>query len=297
MEELGRYNLFTSHFIIGAAISDNVQLDCITAIKKWLIFKNSANGMEKHRVNKTQYVDFLHEIDIKEFEICLNDFVKVYKKAFPHGKKRDFIKHIFEYSLYDLQNFINREYKFLGSPSNKSNYDYYYFYEVSSNEYLDFAISSKKTIEHYKQYYKKVIQLINDVPFNQIHLEIERKEDLDEIKKTTEIDSSNVDTQLNYEAQEWAAIFCYAYPFIINTKDGFKSKNLQNFMEKHKVDKSFAYLRGKCYDVNKDIHNNYTFSVEILENTIKPFLKIHYPHTLSNIDDDIQIIKNESHDY
>lgn len=167
MEELGRLNLFTSHFIIGCLTNINNDLESKKELNNWLKFKNSNSEMDKYRVNQTQYVDFLYEIDLSIFKGYLLGLVKNYKKAFPYAEKTDFINHVFVYSLFDLENFNEREYRFLGSYSTSSKYDFYCYYEVSSNEYLDFAIPSDKTIEYFKQYFKRIIQLVNDVQFEE----------------------------------------------------------------------------------------------------------------------------------
>ncbi|WP_027137233.1 hypothetical protein [Gaetbulibacter saemankumensis] len=163
MEELGGFNLFTSHFVIGCLTNANNDLESKKELNNWLKFKDSDSEMDKYRVNQTQYVDFLHEIDLSIFKDYLLDLVKNYKKAFPYADREDFINHVFGYSLFHLGNFIEREYRFLGSYSTSSNYNFYCYFEVSSSQYLDFTIPSDKTIEYFKQYYSKVIQLIDDV--------------------------------------------------------------------------------------------------------------------------------------
>tara|TARA_R110002096_G_scaffold44354_8_gene119257 strand:- start:3195 stop:4028 length:834 start_codon:yes stop_codon:yes gene_type:complete len=164
---------------------------------------------------------------------------------------------------------------------------------IEENHHLfEYLNTSKETFNNYIQI------LENELPQNFIKKLSQYDKDNLSKQKVVNIDSSKNDIQLGYNVQDWAAIFCYAYPFTIGTKDGFKSKNLSKFMEKHNIPKkSFNYLRGKCFKVNKAIDLDFSFPVEILEETIKPFLKTHYPHTLFNVDEDIQIIKNESPDY
>lgn len=164
MENLSDSNLFTSHFVMGCYWNSKADLDCINSLSEWLVFKDTDYGMKRYRSDRTQCVSFLDEIDLKQLKLIIEDLICIYKKSYPYGTKEDFIEHIFSYTLYDLESFITREYIGFGFPS-KTNYQYYNYYDLKFNEFLDFATPEEKTIEHFKQYYKQVIELINNIPF------------------------------------------------------------------------------------------------------------------------------------
>ena len=204
MQNLGNQNLFTSHFIVGCMSNINNNLESKKELNSWLKFKDFNSEMDKYRVNQTQYVDILYEIDLSIFKDYLLNLVENYKKAFPYAEKIDFINHVFAYSLFDLGNFIKREYRFLGSYSTSSNYDFYCYYEVSSNEYIDFAIPSNKTIEHFKQYFKRIIQLVNDVQFEDSdNLKFDSQTELTEIEtaETPSLSISQIALKFVYEGK------------------------------------------------------------------------------------------------
>jgi hypothetical protein len=171
MEYLGNKNLFASHFIIGSSEIEKdytqTETSVLRALQKWLKFKDTDWGMKRYRTESTQYVCFLHLIDIKALEQLLIELATIYKKHFPFSTKNDFIKHVFSYSIFDLKQFIEREYTWLDAPG-QLEFSFYTYFCHSDKEFLDFAIPSDHSIEYYKQYYRKVIGLIENLDFEGI---------------------------------------------------------------------------------------------------------------------------------
>ncbi len=163
MENLAEYNLFTSHFVMGGNVSDTKKIGLVQALNEWLEYKDTNPDMKKYRTERTQYIDFLHIIEISVLKDILYKLMMIYKKSYPYGVKDDFIQHTFRYTLYDLETIISRDYIFYCHLIN--GYAFYYFYDKESLEYIDVAISSDKDIDYYRQYYKTIINLINSIEF------------------------------------------------------------------------------------------------------------------------------------
>lgn len=224
MENLSDSNLFTSHFVMGCYWNRKTDLDCINSLSEWLEFKDTDYGMKRYRSDRTQYVSFLDEIDLKELKLIIEDLISIYKKSYPYGTKEDFIEHIFSYTLFDMEKFITREYIGLGFPS-KINYQYYNYYDLNFNEFLDFATPEKKTIEHFKQYYKQVIALINNIPFTK---KVESNSTpLDEeslkttILKVNKKNSKNLSEEYDFSEDDRLFIYRTFWPIIVIEKLDF----------------------------------------------------------------------------
>ncbi|MBK8243269.1 MAG: hypothetical protein IPK88_07580 [Saprospiraceae bacterium] len=167
MEELGNRNLFTSEFIIGCEFPDNKKFECIETLHNWINIKEKYYERKVYNLERTQYIAFLHIIDLKVFEGILNDLVIIYKKFYPDGEKADFIQHTFRYSLYSLEKFVNIQELDLNyyEPYHAFDNAIYYYNDGSKCPIIDFILESTKEIEHYRQFFKKIIQLINNLDF------------------------------------------------------------------------------------------------------------------------------------
>lgn len=168
MEYSGGLNLFTSHFIMGTIEADKrftkTETKEIKALHLWLNFKNTDWALDKFK-NRTQYVAFLHCIELNDLNQILNDLATIYKKSYPYAEKKDFIEYFFSYTLYDLETLVSSNPTFYGQSKVKD-FDFYYLYDQPCSEFCDFAIASDKTINFYKQYFRKVIALIKNIEFD-----------------------------------------------------------------------------------------------------------------------------------
>jgi hypothetical protein len=166
MEFLGQFNLFTSHFIMGCSLGKNNNLDVKSDLNSWLKFKDTDFAMDGMRSRNTQYVAFLHEFDVTTFKNYLHDLINIYKEDFPYSEKEDFMSYTFGYSLYFLEEFITREYRFVAPPIGVNKFDFYTYYHEIDRAYLDYAITKGKSIIHFKQLYKQIIKTIRAIDFN-----------------------------------------------------------------------------------------------------------------------------------
>lgn len=164
MEYLGGFNVFTSHFIIGCKEVQReftkTETKEIKALHSWLYFKDNDWGMWKYRSDKTQYIDFLEIIELEQFKKITEQLYQIYFKEYPFSTRQDFIDFVFQYTIYDLERFLTLNLICMGNAPNELHYTFYTVYIFDEREFLDFAIDSRYDIEHYRQYYKRVLSYL-----------------------------------------------------------------------------------------------------------------------------------------
>jgi uncharacterized membrane-anchored protein YjiN (DUF445 family) len=163
---LGHVNLFTSEFVIGSLPEGTNQLEDIEIFERWTFFKDNDDRMYKFRTSKTNHIEVLHTIDLNLLNELIIDFIKIYKVKYPFAIKKDFVEYYFDHSLHDLNHFINSEFTRYYVHTVIPKRRVYYLFDKRFNEFVDFVIEEQKDIEYYKQYYRKVIQLIDDLEFD-----------------------------------------------------------------------------------------------------------------------------------
>ena len=166
INKLGEVNIFTSHFLLGGkevmrkfTKTETVEIE---ALHKWFEFKDNDWGMETYRTNRTQYIDFLEIVELETFKEITEGLYQSYRKVFPYSTRKDFINHVFDYTIIDLEKFLSLSLRVLhfGKASNEEGYLFYTAYLQEDGEFIDFAINNKLYIEHYKQYYKAVLEYL-----------------------------------------------------------------------------------------------------------------------------------------
>ena len=170
MEELGRLNLFTSEFIIGTLLPENKDLNQIETLHNWIQYKDKDLGMRKYRPENTTNISFLYIIDLEIFKEILNDLVIIYSKSYPNAIKKDFINYTFSNTLLFIEKFINiHDWNF--NPYSARLFDKYEIYNCDEFYYpniIDIFIDPSKNIIWYRQYYIKIIELLNNLDFGNI---------------------------------------------------------------------------------------------------------------------------------
>jgi len=144
MDNLGTFNLFTSHFVIGCKETYLQHTQTITyeieALHKWMNYKDSDYGMNKYRTERTQYISFLRIIDFNIFQSIVKDLYKIYSVKYKYSDASDFVKNVFDYTIYDLQRIIDLDLIPIGCSPNENKYVFYLL--DSDREFIDFAIDS-----------------------------------------------------------------------------------------------------------------------------------------------------------
>lgn len=161
---LRNVNLFVSHFVTGTITVNRkftkTETFEIEALHKWLDFKNNDSITNKYHTYNTRFIKFLEIIDIEIFKKITENLYQSYYKEYPYSTKSDFIKHFFDYTIFDLKRFLKLDLEFLGKAPNENNYLFYTAYDHRKKDFLDFAINSKLDTEHYKQYYRAILKYL-----------------------------------------------------------------------------------------------------------------------------------------
>jgi hypothetical protein len=222
MKYTGGQNLFTTHFVMGTKLPEFLTIDIVKGLNNWIQFKDRDYGMKNYRTSRTQYISFLHIIELPIFESVLKNLATIYKSYFPYGAKEDFLNYVFGYTITDLEIFIARKYDWVGAPGPSDKYDFYTYFDF--NEYLDYAIPENETISHYKQYYKKILQIIKDVDFASItetkNANIEIRNIRSELFVVNEKNSLKLSEEYSFTDSEEQFIYRTFWPIIaVNTFD------------------------------------------------------------------------------
>ncbi|MEP3209548.1 MAG: hypothetical protein ABJN95_10185 [Maribacter sp.] len=117
--------------------------------------------------NTTEDLTFIYILELDDLRLTLSKLLKIYKKFHPFSVKKDFILHIFGHVLSDLNEFILSEFTSVKILSNNDTIKFYYRFDPNTKRHLRFyALPSNKAINYYKQYFRRVIELIENVDFD-----------------------------------------------------------------------------------------------------------------------------------
>lgn len=126
MDILGNLNLFSNHFVIGCCESSLLHTKTLTneiiSFHKWNDFIRTDYAMDKF-IDRVQYIDYPHIISLDNVKQIKIDLYNIYIKSYPYSSYEDFIKSVFEYTIYDLKNFIDFDFTWTGTPPNINDYD------------------------------------------------------------------------------------------------------------------------------------------------------------------------------
>lgn len=164
MEHLGNRSLFTSHFVLGGKEADRkftkTKTDVLEALHKWLNFKDNDQGMENYSSLRTRSVDFLEIIEIETFKEITQELHRLYCLEYPYSSRKDFLEHVFEYTIHDLKRFLELDLICHGEVLKDKTYCFYSHFIDDAKQFKDFAISGEKEIEYYQQYYRAVLNYL-----------------------------------------------------------------------------------------------------------------------------------------
>ena len=171
MEKLGEHSLFISSYVIGTKRPTNQDVEFVVYLNNWINEKESDWGIKRYRHRDTQYIAYLHIIELPILEEIIKNYAVIYKKSYPCGTKENFLDSIFRFTIHDMKVFIEREYTGYGhcGVDGHQPYDVYYYLNAIENEFIDFIIDGNKNIEYYKQYYRTVLALFNNFDFEKVY--------------------------------------------------------------------------------------------------------------------------------
>ncbi|WP_189604704.1 hypothetical protein [Salinimicrobium marinum] len=300
MEERFEINLLHSRIVIGSHSNMNKNLSCVESLELWLHHKDLDWGMEDFRSKETLYVSYLHIVELPLLKLIIEDLISTYRKYFPYAEKEDFVSYVFGFTLYDLERFLSRDYRWLGSPPNNSKYEYYYCEDDHGSGYIDFAIPENSSIEHYRQYYKQVISLINEISYDSTRTASpallnnkKSKEYLNDNgqKEREEIRASKA-YKNGFSILQWATIFYYAEDSGLLPKDNTKENQMQQFISEHPFHTTMNSFKNKYSMAKKQINRTHDYPLKKLELLI-PYLEKNYPKTIGRVQNDLTFLKEE----
>lgn len=227
MDYVGNRNLFFSHFVIGGKLPKNNEIECFNSLNKWLQYKDTGIMSRKYSTEKTQYVCFLHTIEIDTLKHIIYDLMLLYKTKYPYSEKKDFLKDVFGYTLYELENFVNRKYIPFGEPTQETKYTYYFYFDTKELMFYDYAIKQGNDIEYYIQYYKKVIDLIKNIEYKEVCETI-----YDCIFKVNSINAYSLQKKYNLSEHDTNELYRIFLPFITLTV--FDVQSFKNLLQEYK---------------------------------------------------------------
>ena len=99
-----------------------------------------------------------------------------------------------------------------------------------------------------------------------------------------------------FSALEWATIFYYAHETNLLDNENTIVGNIEIFMSKHQVKTSAQNFKVKYYEAKNRINKKNDYPIKKL-NTIVPFLKEHYNHSVDKVENDIIFLEQERLDY
>lgn len=217
-------NLFTKHFIMGCKEVDLNHTKTITkeieAIHAWIDWKDNDWAMKRYRSSRTQYIDFLEIIELGNFKELIHDLARLYLVDYPYSKTKDFIEYTFGYTLFELKRYVDIEFYFLSDIPNIQGLYVCNYFSREDNEFIEIIIDEKFTYDNYRQYYQRVIELIEE--FDYSHLDNESK--IDSEITDAEVISEKIPDELSEKVTKSKRLFNYFSEYGFFTID--KVKNL-----------------------------------------------------------------------
>lgn len=96
----------------------------------------------------------------------------------------------------------------------------------------------------------------------------------------------------HFSVLEWATIFYYADETKLLPESRTIKTRIEQFIKKHKIDTTFNNFKKQYYKAKERINKLNNYPIKKLE-LIIPFLKKNYKQTVSKVDNDIFILKEE----
>jgi len=166
MEELRHRSLLVSHFITHHKRfrKENTKTETVE-VEAFNRFIDSYNKdffeLDRIDFDKVDFVKFLEIIELEKFKSIVESLHRIYQNEYPYSEKKDFIEFTFHSTIGELDYFFGQKRLIESMPrtNDEKNYD---FYKCKDGSGLAvFAIDQRLDIEHYRQYYKVVINYLN----------------------------------------------------------------------------------------------------------------------------------------
>lgn len=164
MTEFSNSIVFFSEYNVGTELpsDDFIELEIL---QNWLKFKELNLDRSNYSLERTQSIIFFHLIELPIVENKFIELVVTYSQLYPYGGKDDFISATLGYTTLVLNKFIainNIYFNPYPTPPHIKK-DVYSCDEFHKGKIVDFVVEPGTDLNFYKQYYKKIIAVINNL--------------------------------------------------------------------------------------------------------------------------------------
>lgn len=200
---IGRDN-FNKRFVIGSKESikkyTRTETEEIRMLHKWFDYQDSEFGVKKFRRGNTESIEFLSIIGLSELKEILNHFKNIYLKEHPFSEKTDFLESILGYNMFKIESFIDNQIIFYGPTWNDEPYEFYYYRDTKypTSEYIIYVLPKDKSIDYFKQYFRQVLKLINNIEYDKTSEKAPAKEAINQINFTNNFNEVDEKIVYNY---------------------------------------------------------------------------------------------------
>jgi hypothetical protein len=185
----------------------------VEALHRWEFFNKNDYTMSRR---STERINYLHLIPLNTLKIILNDLHEIFIKHYPFSTLEDFKSMVLETTIFDLKDLIEwneaNQLVWMAEPPNENDYTYYSVFQPDTKENIDFGIDSQFDIDYYIQYFKRVLELIEDFNNDEPQSIIESK---------TPFTDSKTDELFNYILKNWSyhkdLKYAYIYNYMLDT--------------------------------------------------------------------------------
>lgn len=217
-----------------------------------------------------------------------------------HDKKKNkiYLEPIFKHCFNNCFKFLPYHKKVIIISSENKKPEKELIKEYIQNE-KQFFIESKDFYEEVRENEKKIINDIKEASLdyqkwveNKYLSDSEDNSDKEALNKKNQL----TEKENQFSVLEWATIFYYANETKLLTDDKTVTQRIKEFIKKHQIDTTFDYFKNQYYKAKKRINDKNNYPIDKLEKII-PFLKEKYKQTVTKVENDILIIKEEQADY
>lgn len=252
---MGYDNLLFDQFIFGATLN-NTKILKSEVVNVW--FEHTQSQYERAMFKAYNNIDFVSFLNIIDLE-TINDFIvelwKVYKTKYTYSSKEDYIKSFWQFTIYEIEDFLKETYYVSG-------YNYKGFQLWFCNDKTDISnnlwyfLDEDKDPDYYKQYFKKVIELLKNfqcVNFLPNETTEQNNQTPFTDPKTHELFNYIVDNWNYNKGQKWADIWNVIND-LENYKPPYKNEYQNYIIQRFGYTGKFQYDKVKR-DGNRDKQN------------------------------------------
>lgn len=165
MERLSEFHFFQSHHCNGCRFPQfNNEDNHLQTLLDWYDYiENSKYSYFENRISlsQVQSIDFVHFLDLSNFQELLKDLHRIYIKSFPYSEITDFFDYTLSVTYNEINELLKNESRLVWAGYTFNNYHFYYFVNESLEREF-FCLDENIDIDNLFHFYRKVLTLIDD---------------------------------------------------------------------------------------------------------------------------------------